>query len=63
MRVGVAMNLFLEARKLTDSREDMLTCFLAAGLDADEALRRRREAAATVRQFLTAYRERLRQSP
>lgn len=33
------MNLFLEARKLTDSKEDMLTCFVAAGLDSDPAFR------------------------
>lgn len=33
------MNLFLEARRLTDRKEDMLTCFLAAALDDDLVFR------------------------
>jgi hypothetical protein len=36
------MNLFWETRRLTkDHREDHLTCFLAAALEADDAFRHR----------------------
>lgn len=34
------MDLFWETRRLTQAREDHLTCFLAAALEADEAFRR-----------------------
>lgn len=33
------MNLFWETRRLTEAREDHLTCFLAAALEADSAFR------------------------
>lgn len=34
------MNLFWETRKLTQAREDHLTCFVAAALETDPAFRR-----------------------
>jgi hypothetical protein len=33
------MNLFWETRRLTQAREDHLTCFIAAALEVDTAFR------------------------
>lgn len=38
------MNLFLETRKLTQKREDHLTCFIAAALNVDENFRKAYES-------------------
>ena len=43
------MNLFWETRQLTQAREDHLTCFLAAALEADAAFRTAYESSVLAR--------------